>query len=174
MPAELYGPAGDYTVELIDVDEDRYWDLVIAGHEFDGSMDTTIYWGDLSGRYDASRKTVLPAVEGWGIVLDIDAEDLDGDGLREVVLNRTRSDPFYEGYYLQIVAGLGERAFADATAEPIVNGSDLEGFWFGWLRLQDANADGHRDIVTDDEDEHDWTWLNDGNGVFVPLPQSVR
>ena len=37
------------------------------------------------------------------------------DGLREVVLNRTRSDPFYEGYYLQIVAGLGERAFADAT-----------------------------------------------------------
>ena len=168
LPDELHGYQSVFTAEIIDVDEDLWPDLLLAGHEFEG-WPTTIYWGDPSGTYEGSRKTVLPGVEGWGIVLDIDAEDLDRDGLREVVLNRTRSDPFYEGYYIQIIAGLGDRTFADETTSRIADGVDPDGFWFGWLRLQDANGDGHWDILTDDEDEHDWMWLNGGNGVFGPL-----
>ena len=162
-----------FTAEILDVDGDLWLDLLLAGHEFDEpglpGWPTTIYWGDPSGTYEDARKTVLPGVEGWGVVVDIDAEDLDGDGLREVVLNRTRSDPFYAGYYIQIIAGLGDRTFADETTSRIADGIDPDGVWFGWLRLQDANGDGHRDILTDDEDDHDWMWLNSGNGVFGPL-----
>ena len=168
LPDELQGYQSIFTAEILDVDGDVWPDLLLAGHEFEG-WPTTIYWGDATGIYRADRKTVLPGVDGWGIVLDIDAEDLDRDGLREVVLNRTRSDPFYEGYYIQVIAGLGDRTFADETTSRIADGVDPDGFWFGWLRLQDANGDGHRDILTDDEDEHDWMWLNSGNGVFGPL-----
>ena len=104
------------------MDGDVWPDLLLAGHEFE-EWPTTIYWGGPTGIYRADRRTVLPGVEVWGIVLDIDAEDLDGDGLREVVLNRTRSDPFYQGYYIQIIAGLGDRMFADETTSWIADGS---------------------------------------------------
>ena len=34
--------------------------------------------------------------------MDIDAEDLDGDGDRDIVLNRTSDSPSYQGFYIQI------------------------------------------------------------------------
>ena len=35
-----------YTAELVDVDNDRYPDLLVSGHEFGyGAVPTTIYWG---------------------------------------------------------------------------------------------------------------------------------
>lgn len=33
---------------------------------------TAIYWGDATGRYDGSRKTLLPGVDGQGVIVDID------------------------------------------------------------------------------------------------------
>lgn len=108
-----------------------------------------------------------PAVEGQGIVVDIDAEDLDGDGLREIVLDRTTSDPFYLGFYIQVLTGLGGREFADETDRRIVGGADPEHRWFDWLRLIDVNDDGHLDIFADDYDDHGVTWLNDGSGRLI-------
>ena len=164
-----------FTAEILDVDGDLWPDLLLAGHEFDEpglpGWPTTIYWGDPSGTYEDSRKTVLPAVAGQGVVVDIDAEDLDGDGNRDIVLNRTSDDPFYEGYFIQIVASLGGRTFADETPIRIEGGADPEGNWFTWLRLQDVNRDGYRDIWVDDEDEHGWVWLNDGSGFLRPDPE---
>ena len=159
-----------YTTEFIDVDEDGYPDLLVAGHEHENAP-SAIYWGDGSGAYDASRKTVLPAVAGQGIVVDVDAEDLDGDGDRDVVLSRTGDGTGgvsnYSGYYIQLVFNRGSRRFADETARRIRHGADPDARWIPWIRLVDVNDDGSLDIWTDDSlDNWGLTWLNDGSGRF--------
>ena len=170
VPSELT-QRGVYTTEIIDVDEDGYLDLLVAGHEFEGQP-SAVYWGDDSGRYNASRMTALPAVAGQGIVVDIDAEDLDGDGDRDIVLDRTTSDDDlgYAGHYIQIVANHGSRRFADETAQRVSTGSFRRtARWHEWIRLEDVDGDGDRDIWVDDI--HHWgrTWVNDGSGRFAEL-----
>ena len=171
LPAEVNDPRNMliYTAEVVDVDGDSRPDLLFAGHEYDG-RDTVIYWGDATGTYESSRKTVLPAVEGQGIVVDIDAEDLDGDGVREVILDRTTSEPFYRGFYIQILSGLGGREFADETEGRIVGGADPDAEWLDWLRVIDLNDDGALDIFADDCEDHGLNWLNDGSGRLRPGP----
>ena len=80
-----------YTAELVDVDSDGYVDLLVAGHEFEG-FDTQILWGDRTGIYSTSKRTLLPEVVGYGIVVDIDVSDTDMDGDKDIVLNRV-GDP---------------------------------------------------------------------------------
>ena len=158
-----------YTVELIDVDEDGFPDLLIAGHEHEGAA-SAVYWGDCFGQFDAARKTALAAVPGFGVVVDIDAEDLDGDGQREIILTRTQESPWYEGFYLQVLASEDGYVFTDETSLRITGGSAPEGEWVRWLRIQDLNDDGHPDLWNDFSWRPRQTWLNDGNGRLYPGP----
>ena len=153
-----------YTAELIDVDADGFFDLLVAGHEQDG-METSIYWGSSTGNYEASNKTVLPSVDGQGTVVDIDADDINNDGNKDIVVTRTGGgqENFYIGYYIQIIMNEGSRQFADKTSERIVNGTGAE--WIDWIRLQDNNNDGYIDIIVDDASRK-LIWLNNGVGVF--------
>jgi hypothetical protein len=158
------------SAELIDIDRDGYLDLVVGGHEFEGRT-TTIFWGGLLGFRNAPR-TTLPAVPGYGIVLDIEADDVDGDGRKDVVVTRTKDSPFYEGYYFQVLRQTSRRAFADQSAARIIGDP---GTWEGaqsgqqavfWIRLVDTNGDGARDILLDDKGRG-LGWLNDGVGNFT-------
>jgi hypothetical protein len=141
-----------YSAELVDVDKDGYVDLLVGGHEQDG-MSTYICWGDSTGLYSAAKATKIAAVPNEGVVLDFDAEDIDGDGDRDLVVTRTGDGKgtlgFYQGYYLQILENVGDRQFTDQTAQKIVAGSNSSGGWFDWIRLHDQNGDGHLDIVVD-------------------------
>ena len=168
LPSEVTHQA-IYTSELVDVDNDGYTDLVVGGHEFepeDEGSPTTIYWGDATGQYEGSRKTTLPGVSGRGIIVDIDVGDLDGDGNEDIVLNRTVEDPFYSGFYIQIISGAGNRAFSDTTSQSIDFGTREANKWIVWLRLVDINGDGHLDVTVDDpgDAEVEFSWLNDGSG----------
>lgn len=153
-----------YTAELIDIDSDGYYDLLIAGDELDG-MPTTIYWGSDTYAYTASNKTVLPEILSKGTVLDIDAEDIDGDDVKDIVLNRTGSEPgnVYMEYYIQILINRTGRTFVDETNARIQTGTG-DG-WVDWVRLQDFDNDGTIDIIVDDADRG-LIWLNDGDGYF--------
>ena len=139
-----------YSAELVDVDKDGYVDLLVGGHEQDG-MSTYICWGDSTGFYSAAKATKIAAVPNEGVVLDFDAEDIDGDGDRDLVVTRTGDGKgtlgFYQGYYLQILENVGDRQFTDQTAQKIVAGSNSSAAWFPWIRLHDQNGDGHLDIV---------------------------
>ncbi len=151
-----------YTTELIDIDLDGFNDLLVGGHEHDG-MDTKIYWGNRHGIYSAQNKTLLPAVAGQGVILDIDAEDIDNDGDVDIVLTRTGSDNFYFGYYIQIIANNGSKQFIDDTSTRIANGAGPNSIT--WIRLQDKNGDQAVDIIVDDA-AHNLIWLNNGAGQF--------
>jgi hypothetical protein len=148
-----------FVAELVDVDKDGYVDLLVGSNE-QGGMSTYICWGDSTGFYSGDKATVITPVAGQGTVLDFDAEDLDGDGNRDLVVTRTGDGTgavgSYIGYYLQILINhdpanpANHRKFTDQTAQKIVAGSNPAGHWVDWIRLHDQNNDGHLDIVVDD------------------------
>ncbi len=162
---------GSNTAELVDVDDDGYVDLLVAGYEDGDDGPSTIFWGSRSGNYTSSNKTILPAVPEYGTVVDIDVGDLDGDGNKDLVLSRTGWIQFYKGYHIQVLAGRqGRRFVADDRGVGIEAGTDPDGVWFAWLRLEDINGDGHLDILVDDDytrhgrGDFGISWINDGSG----------
>ena len=165
-----FGEALTIAAELVDVDRDGYIDLVVGGHEFEGRA-TAIWWGGPSGFRNA-RVTVLPAVPGFGVVLDVEVDDLDGDGRREVVVTRTKDDPFYEGYYFQILRQTRRRTFADESPARIIGdpatwpGSQPSTQAIVRVRTVDIDGGGSRDIVLDDKGRG-LGWVNDGQGYFT-------
>jgi hypothetical protein len=167
VPASLRGNV--YTSEVVDVDGDSHLDLLAAGHEQDG-LSSAVFWGDGTGRYSDARRTVLPAVEGWGVVIDLDADDLDGDGDRDLVLNRT-GDPsglgFYQGFRLQLLEQTGPRTFTDASDARLPGARSTTAGWFPWVRVQDRDGDQDLDLHVEDA-ARGLAWLNDGSGVFSP------
>ena len=143
-------------------------------------MDLLIFWlvamnlrtgnkyilGSISRNYTDSNRTILPSVLNQGVVVDIDSEDIDNDGTRDIVITRTGEPPdkFYNGYYIQIVISEGNRQFADETNQRFTNdGSNDQ--WIDWIRLQDYNNDGSVDIVVDDA-IRELIWFNNGDGSF--------
>ena len=178
--------AGYHTSELIDVDRDGHLDLLITGHEFEAEPSLILWGGEKPGFAD-SAANALPTVTDFGIVVDIDVADFDGDGINDVLLNRVGSAPgrsFYNGMYIQLLKGQEDpRTFSDVTASSIDNNELLNnyntefGSWFLWLIVQDWDLDGDLDIVVDDlphNEDQGLVLINDGKSVFsvleVPLP----
>ena len=171
-----------FTAELIDVDQDGFVDLLLGAHERDGDR-TAIYWGSSTGAYSAARRTLIPAAAPYGAVLDFDAEDLDGDGDRDLVLNRTRDGDdgpglgFYMGRTVQVLLNTGNRQFSDVTATHVDKPTGEPGFggtdWFPWLRVQDIDADGDLDLFPDNlasgtsAEATGMLYRNDGSGRFT-------
>ena len=81
-------------------------------------------------------------------------------------------DPFYQGYFIQIVAGLGDRAFADETVVRIEGGADPEdnaGSPGSGFRTSTATATWTSGSMIGIK--HGWAWLNDGSGFLRPDPE---
>ena len=163
-----------FTAELVDVDGDDFLDLLVGGHEYNpegGIFPTQILWGDSTGVFSTTKATSLPSVVGHGVVPDIDVSDTDGDGDKDIVINRTGSGDenhrFYQGYYLQLVEQVGVRRFEDKTAQLLFKNEDINADWITWIRMCDCNNDGHVDIVVDNA-ARNMIWENDGTGTFRP------
>jgi len=160
-------PGGYFTAELIDVDLDGYMDLIIGGHEFEGTV-TYILWGNSYGKYFSGLSTVIPTLENFQVVADIDAEDIDGDGDIDVILNRPAGggdEPFYESYAIQILLNEGGRVFIDRTSTLIPD--NVETPWRIWTHMQDLDNDGDIDIYGETNHYSNIKWLNDGAGNFI-------
>ena len=170
-----------FTSELADVDRDGNLDLLVAGHEFEGTS-SVILWGAAEPGFANSAMSTLPGVTDFGIVIDIDVADFDDDGIDDILLNRVGSPPgrgFYDGVYLQLLKGSEDRrTFTDITASSIDNAELLENYatdafhdWFDWLIAQDWDFDGDLDIVVDDlpTRREGLVLINDGRAVFSIL-----
>ena len=170
--------AGYHTSELIDVDRDGHLDLLVAGHEFSGG-ESYILWGDADPGFADSTANILPEVTDFGIVVDIDVADFDGDGINDVLLNRVGSAPgrdFYDGMYLQLLKGLEDRrTFSDVTESSIDNNELLKRYsklgWFVWLIPQDWDFDGDLDILVDNQSHpaESFVMINNGGSLFSTL-----
>lgn len=159
-----------FSAELIDVDEDGFVDLLVGAHERDGD-NTSIYWGSSTGSFNHSNRTIIPAVQYFGGVMDFDAEDTDNDGDRDLLINRTRDGDdgpgkgFYQGRTIQLLAHDGNRGFTDITSTHIDQPGGDNDSWFPWLRVQDVDSDGDVDMASDDAGDN-VAYLNEG-GVFT-------
>lgn len=58
-----------YSLELVDVNNDGRFDVLLGGHEFSG-MPTTIVFNPGNNRFAGARAQVIPAIPGAGVVLD--------------------------------------------------------------------------------------------------------
>lgn len=155
-----------FSAELIDVDADGYVDLLVGAHEQDGDT-TSIYWGSSAGSYSSSLRTIIPEFANYGTVLDFEAEDVDNDNDRDLIVNRTGggNNNFYNGRRVQLLLNDGNRQFVEGTNQIDNPGLDSE-IWFPWLRAQDVDNDGDIDIFPDDNG-YGFSFINDGNGNFV-------
>jgi hypothetical protein len=172
LPAELLYK-NHFTGEMFDLDRDGAIDVVLGGHEFEGAQ-SVVYWGERGGRFDASRKTVFPEWIGKGIVMDFAADDIDGDGLRDIVLDRTGSSPFYSGRAFQVLRQVENRQFADETGTRIT--MDGSQGWIDFIRLQDIDGDQDPDLFVDDGHgvfNGQYAWTNNGSGVFAPYTGAI-
>ena len=119
--------------------------------------------------YGTSSSTVLPAVAGYGVILDIDVADLMATGSKDIVISRTGDGTgvgTYEGYHLQLVGNIGDKEFRDATAERISDNRDGQAGPASWIRLYDPDRDSDVDIVVDDYSGTGVLWVKGGGGGF--------
>lgn len=158
-----YNMPGIYTTEMMDIDNDGYLDLLLGGHTIaDWEMrNPKILWGN-GKKFIESNSTELPAVSGWGVSVDFNFEDIDGDNIKEILLSLTggsknlntggyNSNDFYSGFRLQVLKNTGARQFTDKTADYVQNYEDPNGRWIVWLMVGDADKNGKKDIYAQDK-----------------------
>ena len=153
-----------FTSELYDLNADGYLDLITTGHEQDGAQ-SIILWGNYTGKYNTSRMTVMPGVTGQGVVIAIVITDINGDGKKDILLNRTSSNPFYQGFYVQLLQN-NVTSFSDVTTAMMPQNKSATAQWVDWYRFYDIDNDNKIDIIADNK-QFNLIWKNNGSGVFV-------
>ena len=178
---------------LTDLDGDGLPELIAVGEgpRRQGGPGSFVFW-NRAGTFSEQDKTTLPTAAPFArsyIALDAAALDADGDGLLDLVIVGTqRSNPFYDGWFVQLLMNRGDRTFADETSlrlQPHEQSSDNAGVATGapWPRrvdIVDFNGDGRADFVMSPtpsasivaeylRPDQPLIWLNDGSGRFAAL-----
>ena len=130
--------AGDgyITAEIVDIDKDGQNDIILSGAEGTPPpgrySPSTIFWNNHN---DFSKQTIIcsPSTDGWGGVMDIAVEDIDGDGINEIFLDRTGdiTGVKYGGYNMTIYKKNGD-TYEDVSDKFIEKHKyvwDRTGYW---------------------------------------------
>jgi FG-GAP-like repeat len=164
-----------YTTALfVDVDGDGDLDLVLGGEQH---TESSVLLNDGTGRFTFHPKVAaVPAkpfsAESQAIAVDIQSTDLNGDGFADLVIAYTKNVPFYQGRWIQILINNGDGTFRDETATRLPQ-TDNNDDWIKFLEFRDLNGDGYLDLASrcvEGTSRSAPFYLNDGNGVFTPLP----
>lgn len=158
-----------FTCELFDIDGDGYLDILVGGHEWEGTP-TAIFWGNATGSWNSSRRTVIPAVSGYGVVLDFELADFNNNGKLDLLVTRSRGpDNFYIGARLQLLVQTEPRVFADETSSRIdhfqgyASSCMPAGGWIDWMITYNNAGTTHIRPWKDCGLE----WQNNGSGYFT-------
>jgi hypothetical protein len=133
------------TIEITDVDRNGTNDIIMSGDEGQKSINmiaksTIILNNNLSfQKLDITEPNTL----GWRFVMDIGCEDIDGDGIKEIFLCRTRDNTsvWYNGYTINIYKKIGN-GYEDVSDMFIKNNRFTAsnrsgaGFWMYQMNLK--------------------------------------
>ena len=173
---------------LTDLDGDGLPELIAVGegppprHGRPGSF---VFW-NRAGAFSEQHKTPLPSptvfAQNGHIDIDAGALDADGDGLLDLVIIGTQMNPFYDGWFVQLLMNRGDGTFADETSlrlQPHEQSSGNAGVatnapWAFRVDVLDFNGDGAADFVIIPtgkvpKPNQPLIWLNDGSGRFSAL-----
>src|SRR5262249_24035201 len=164
-----------YTRSLfVDVNGDHAPDLVLGAD--DHTVDSRVLLKDGSGHFHDAPATLPPKPLGPGsILISLASFDVNGDGRPDLVAGFTPGDPFYVGRRLQVLIGNGDGTFRDETEQRLPTQDSGQG-WPYAIRVADFNGDGFLDFTVDVNHypvETAPIYLNDGKGVFHPVPFAV-
>lgn len=176
LPASLNKKTPVFASELVDLDNDGFMDLLIGGDE--RYAPTVVFWGTGTGSFSDGSSAVVPAMSGWPNPLVFAREDIDGDGVRDLVVGRTKGmagdSDFYKGYLIQVLK-VANRSFTDVTASVVgtVNASapgtvrnyQGEPWWIEWIWVADYDGDGKPDLIGSDAYNGNF-WAKNNAGVF--------
>ena len=145
-----------WAVELADLDNDGWDDLIVGRKEDASSWPSRIHWNLGNGTFSDTAMTNLPDMAnfvsgGLYAVIEVQAFDVDNDGDKDVLLSAY--DAGYQGLGIQLFTNGGSsapRTFVDQTQSCLDGVTQLPDagrdtpFFF---RSMDINYDGLRDIV---------------------------
>lgn len=181
---------------LADLNGDNFPELLVtadASASWSRFTQTTIYWNN-GGVFSDGALTLLPAETRLAGHIDLDVQPIDanGDGLMDLVIVGTQGQPFYDGWFVQLLINEGGRNYVDATSTLLAGADSLGGThgansgrpWASWVRVLDFNHDGHSDFAVEysgtgvtGSSSVEWrstplVWINDGSGHFSTLKVS--
>jgi hypothetical protein len=169
----INNPNSYYCVELFDVNNDGFLDIILGGWGKD--VTNRILWGSSSHTFTTSNQTILPKELNYSGVMDIAFSDVDNDSDIDVIL---LSEIDYKGFGLQILENRNN-IFVDVTSIKVDVSFKKNSLWFAWLRLYDIDFDGDYDLVGDGFDYKDIDtrpaekqpvpkiyWINNGKGNY--------
>ena len=164
---DYYWSMDSTTSHLFDIDGDGFLDIIfgrdigvrpaglaaIEGINFFENENTTILWGDGSGKFswdnklDLILKNELNCIQ---LVMGLGFTDYDNDGDIDLVVQTTRE---YSNYILNLFENTGDRSFEDVTLDKI------DGYYhfekehlsdMGEIMSIDKDGDGDYDLVPKD------------------------
>jgi hypothetical protein len=157
----------------VDIDQDDDMDVIIGGRSSPGSFPVapkSYLLKNEKGKFVDVTKDLFPALENLGMITDIEAADLDGDGRNELII---------AGDWMPIsIFSFEGKKMTDKTAS---YGLEKSSGWWKSITLDDIDGDGDQDIVAGNiglnnrfqaSEEYPLTLIAkdfDGNGSLDPL-----
>lgn len=102
----------------------------------------------------------------------------------DLVVAGTQEDPFYDGWFVQLLINRGDRTFIDETSSRLQPherfggrvGEETGAPWAQWVEVLDFDGDGVSDFAVKPHpagrqlrQNQPLVWLNDGSGQFAAL-----
>ncbi|MFN7221689.1 MAG: FG-GAP repeat domain-containing protein, partial [Burkholderiales bacterium] len=182
LPTDINELRAKFTASLLaDIDRDGRLDLVLGTDGDNGFTENIILFNDGTGDFTKRARVALPR-SAFGTnqnVMDIVAQDINGDGYSDLVFIGTGRTPFYGGRFIQTLVNQGDGTFRDESAQRLLGAySSATGPWNKEIRFVDLNGDGHLDFyllmfVHTTREPVDMVWLNDGSGRFTPFRSTL-
>lgn len=137
LPTALTGQANYFTIDLPDVNGDGFFDLFVAGHEWE-IPGTFVFLNPGNNDFSAVPPTTLPAVANEGVVLDVIANTSHQEKTIWLLRTSGGDGTFYKSLAIQKIN------WTDLSSQTVVNERPAQ--WLPWITPNKAGTA----IVSDD------------------------